>query len=157
MPSDPEVKKAQQRLICRCYLHHGDDDGILGPVTHHAVYLYQLFRSPGHPWAFNIPLVADGILGPNTKGRLNPPQIKQDNHGQWVTLCQSILTRLAQTLGGNPAWDPQGIDGDFGPKTDAAVKAFQGDHTEPPAPKGNGKQLAKDGIVGPITWCALNS
>ena len=50
-----------------------------------------------------------------------------------------------------------GIDGEFGPKTDAAVKAFQGDHTEPPAPKGNGKQLVKDGIVGPITWCALNS
>jgi peptidoglycan hydrolase-like protein with peptidoglycan-binding domain len=157
MASDPEVKKAQQRLICRCYLNHGDDDGINGPHTHDAVHDYQLFRSLGHPWAFNIPLAVDGILGPNTKGRLSPPQIQQGAHGRWVTLCQSILTHLAHTLGGNPAWDPQGIDADFGPKTDAAVKAFQGDHTEPPPPKGNHKQLKKDGIVGPITWCALNS
>jgi peptidoglycan hydrolase-like protein with peptidoglycan-binding domain len=157
MAGDPEVKKAQQRLICRCYLNAGYDDGIMGPVTHHAVYLYQLYRSTGHPWAFNIPLAADGILGPNTNARLNPPLIKQGSQGRWVTLCQEILTHLALAPGGNPAWNPQGIDGQFGPKTDAAVRAFQGDHTEPPAPKGNGKQLAKDGEVGPITWCALNS
>ena len=157
MPSDPAVKKAQQSLICRCYLHHGDDDGIYGPVTAGAVYVYQLGRShPGLPWGFSIPLTADHILGPETKARLNPPQIKKDDHGRWVTLCQEILTWLALT-GPQPTWDPQGIDGDFGPKTDAAVKAFQGDHTEPPAPKGNGKQLVKDGIVGPITWCALRS
>jgi len=36
------------------------------------------------------------------------------------------------------------IDGDFGPATESAVKAFQ-DH----------QQLAVDGIVGPITWGAL--
>ena len=157
MPSDPEVKKAQQRLICRCYLNHGDDDGIYGPVTAGAVYAYQLDRSHlGQPWGFSIPLTADHILGPNTKARLNPPQIQKGDHGRWVTLCQEILTWLAHH-GGNATWDPQGIDGDFGPKTDAAVKAFQGDHTEPPAPKGNGKQLVKDGIVGPITWCALRS
>jgi peptidoglycan hydrolase-like protein with peptidoglycan-binding domain len=156
MPADPEVKKAQQRLICRCYLNHGDDDGINGPHTHAAVYNYQLYRSQGHPWAFNIPLVADSFLGPNTNARLNPPLIEQGSHGRWVTLCQEILTYLAHH-GGNATWDPQGIDGDFGPKTKAAVIAFQGDHTEPPAPKGNAKPLAKDGKVGPITWCALNS
>jgi murein L,D-transpeptidase YcbB/YkuD len=39
---------------------------------------------------------------------------------------------------------PVGVDGIFGPLTDAAVKAFQ---------QGNG--LGADGIVGPLTWPKL--
>jgi len=158
MPADPQVKKAQQSLLCRCYLLFPSDvDGFFGPVTRAAVFKYQQDRSiAGSPMGFNIPLVADHILGPMTKARLNPPQIEKGDHGRWVTLCQEILTFLALT-GPHPTWDPQGIDGDFGPKTDAAVRAFQGDMTEPPTPKGNGKKLVVDGIVGPITWCALGS
>ena len=41
-------------------------------------------------------------------------------------------------------FDPQGIDGDFGPKTEAAVKTFQAN-----------RGIEDDGVVGKDTWEAL--
>jgi hypothetical protein len=52
------------------------------------------------------------------------------------------LQRLLQQAG----YDPGAIDGIFGPKTEAAVKAFQQAHS-----------LEADGIVGPLTRAALTS
>jgi len=44
----------------------------------------------------------------------------------------------------NGAWDPGPIDGLGGPRTKAAVTAFQGANS-----------LAQDAIVGPLTWGKL--
>ncbi len=44
------------------------------------------------------------------------------------------------------AWDPGPIDGLGGPRTKAAVVAFQGANS-----------LAPDAIVGPLTWTSLIS
>ena len=44
----------------------------------------------------------------------------------------------------NGAWDPGPIDGLGGPRTKAAVIAFQGANS-----------LAQDAIVGPLTWGTL--
>jgi len=155
MAADPAVKKMQQALICRGFLPVGADDGILGPITIAAITNYQFFRQVGMPHAFSFPLKVDGIYGRRTRARLEPPQIQKGvMNSNAVKLCQEILTHLVDfhSPPAKPDWDPQGIDGDFGPLTDGAVRAFQRDNVDQ-----QGNPLKVDGIVGPRTWCALNS
>jgi peptidoglycan hydrolase-like protein with peptidoglycan-binding domain len=64
------------------------------------------------------------------------PQLRRGSDGAWVSHLQSLL----QAEGA----DPGPIDGDFGPRTEAAVRAYQ---------EANG--LRVDGIVGPETWGSL--
>ena len=87
-------------------------------------------------------IVHDGIVGNNTWGRLDPPQIQKNSpQHNYVRLCQLILKSFAV-----PAFDPGPADGIFGPNTETAVKAFQAIFATP-----------ADGIVGPKTWRALRS
>jgi peptidoglycan hydrolase-like protein with peptidoglycan-binding domain len=62
----------------------------------------------------------------------------------YIGRYQNALTWLSLT-GGHPAWNPQGVDGTYGPHTAAAVKAFQGD-----------TNLPVDGEAGPTTAAALD-
>jgi len=68
-----------------------------------------------------------------------PPVLRVGDSGQWVKTLQHDLN----THGASPALV---VDGSFGPKTLAAVYAFQKTHG-----------LTGDGIVGPVTWRALSS
>src|SRR5262245_1495526 len=139
------VKKAQKALIERYYLSPGTDDGKFGPVTDYAVRSYQKDRSKGEFSAFSFPLEVDGIVGPQTWFRLTPAEVKKGSKGNGVRLLQEILKSF-----GYPPYDPGPIDGDFGPLTEAAVKAFQGAFLD-----FDGNPLKVDGIVGPKTWTAL--
>ncbi|WP_323389771.1 peptidoglycan-binding protein [Myxococcus qinghaiensis] len=67
-----------------------------------------------------------------------PPTVRQGSKGPTVTTLQKKLAAAG--------FNPGPIDGDFGPKTRAAVLSFQ-----------KAKGLAQDGIVGPKTWGALNA
>jgi Putative peptidoglycan binding domain/Glycosyl hydrolases family 25 len=64
------------------------------------------------------------------------PMLQEADTGAAVKTLQTRLNAWGAALA---------VDGDFGPLTLAAVKAFQTAH-----------HLAVDGIVGPITWAALN-
>lgn len=66
--------------------------------------------------------------------------IRKGSTGDDVIYCQEMLIRLGYDVG------KYGADGKFGAKTQEAVKAFQRDHG-----------LTADGIVGPLTWDALEN
>jgi peptidoglycan hydrolase-like protein with peptidoglycan-binding domain len=69
-------------------------------------------------------------------GSISPwPVVKNGANGHPVKTLQHLL----RARGHNVV-----VDGEFGPNTLAAVKAFQ-----------TSRGLAADGIVGPITWAAL--
>lgn len=69
-------------------------------------------------------------------GSLSPwPLVKKNDDGHPVRTLQWLLRARGHSVA---------VDGDFGPLTDAAVRAFQG-----------AKRLAVDGVVGPLTWGAL--
>lgn len=67
--------------------------------------------------------------------------LRLGDHGPDVERVQEMLRRHGATDAGGRAID---VDGDFGPRTDEAVRRFQRDH-----------RLQDDGIVGPDTRAAL--
>jgi peptidoglycan hydrolase-like protein with peptidoglycan-binding domain len=136
----PAVQQAQQALLDRGYpVGSPGADGIFGIHTRSAVLRYQADRSAGSDWAFTYPLQVDGLVGPQTWGRLAPETIRNGDKGTGVRLAQSILKST-----GYPPYDPGTVDGIFGPQTELAVTNFQTDIT-----------IKADGIVGPETWTAL--
>jgi peptidoglycan hydrolase-like protein with peptidoglycan-binding domain len=87
-------------------------------------------------------LAVDGIVGPLTWNALPNgapmPVLQQGSSGEVVRALQTLLTN-----GASGAWNvtPQGIDGNFGPHTEASVQAFQ-----------TWGGVASDGVVGDQTW-----
>ena len=69
-------------------------------------------------------------------GSVSPwPIVRRGATGHPVRTLQDLLRARGHAVT---------VDGDFGPQTEGAVRAFQGD-----------RHLAVDGIVGPGTWSAL--
>jgi peptidoglycan hydrolase-like protein with peptidoglycan-binding domain len=101
-------------------------DGIYGSKTEAAVKTFQK----------KVKIPVDGIVGPMTYPKLIIT-VMSGSKGDAVSAVQHNLrysygdTTLA-------------VDGIFGAKTEAAVKAFQKKF-----------KIAVDGIVGPVTWNAL--
>jgi peptidoglycan hydrolase-like protein with peptidoglycan-binding domain len=87
-------------------------------------------------------LVVDGIVGPLTWNALPDggpmPTLQRGSSGEVVRRLQTLLTNGAV---GEWITTPMGIDGDFGPNTEASVKAFQ-----------TWGGVVADGIVGDQTW-----
>ncbi len=127
-----DVTDLQEALI-ELGFKPGEVDGIFGVFTESAVRAFQT-------WAT---VVADGIVGELTWEKLDDadktdPTLQEGSKGVSVRGLQRRL--IAGGFG------PDEIDGRFGPKTAAAVRAFQ---------EQNG--LDVDGIVGPNTWDRLRN
>ena len=70
------------------------------------------------------------------------PVLRRGSRGDYVYILQRLLVAKG--------YNPNGIDGIFGPGCEIAVKNFQSDNVD-----NSGKKLVVDGIVGPKTWEAL--
>lgn len=136
----PSVVSLQNFLRNKGYKVSADGD--FGPKTLAAVKGFQKARG----------LEADGVVGPKTWSALRAaaptapkpppssgatPTLRLGAKGASVEKLQTALRGKGYGVS---------VDGDFGPRTLAAVKSFQQSHG-----------LAADGVVGPNTWKALNS
>lgn len=79
-------------------------------------------------------LSADGVVGPKTWTSSSVTTRSGDRNDHVRGVQTALVGRSVQVE----------VDGSFGPGTVAAVKKFQTD-----------RKLEADGVVGPLTWCAL--
>lgn len=131
------VEELQRLLLVKGYAV-GEIDGINGPNTTAAIVQFQ--KDHG--------LEPDGIAGPLTWAALKnvsveeeetaEPQLSYGDTGTYVAKLQRMLNERGYECGA--------ADGIFGKKTIEAVVAFQ-----------QSKGLSADGIVGRMTWAALNN
>jgi peptidoglycan hydrolase-like protein with peptidoglycan-binding domain len=112
----------------------GPIDGEFGAATEAAVRAFQQEKG----------IAVDGIVGDITWLNIDEdavfshPVVRRSSTGLAVRRVQKRLT-----LAG---YDTGGVDGIFGPATEAGVKALQRDGG-----------LVEDGIVGPKTWDAIDA
>ncbi len=127
-----DVRRLQRVFVMMKTLGPNNITGTFDATTEQAVKDFQ--QGEG--------LTVDGIVGPLTWQALpadpNTPVLSRGASGSVVTALQEGLKKYATS-----ATDPGAIDGEFGPRTENAVKAYQQDR---------GVQV--DGIVGDQTWWA---
>jgi peptidoglycan hydrolase-like protein with peptidoglycan-binding domain len=128
----PDVRRLQRLLVELKSLSFDHINGNLGPNTEAAVKDFQAGNG----------LTVDGIVGPQTWSKLpadpQTPLLSRGATGLSVSALQKGLKAYAAQ---NAAADPGTVDGEFGPRTEAAVKAYQSD-----------RSVLIDGIVGDRTW-----
>lgn len=107
----------------------GSIDGSFGARTEAAVKAFQQSRG----------ISADGVVGTITWRNIDEfaefdePVLREGSTGLPVRRAQSRLTAAG--------FDTGGVDGEFGPRTEAGIRALQ-----------QSSGLTVDGIVGPQTW-----
>jgi peptidoglycan hydrolase-like protein with peptidoglycan-binding domain len=127
-----DVRRLQRILVMIKELDYTGIDGIFGANTEAAVKSFQ--QGAG--------LAMDGVAGPNTWGKLPPdPHTPLLQSGATGSDVRRLQTGLHAYASGGQGADPGPIDGQFGPKTEHAVRVYQSEHG-----------LPVDGVVGDQTW-----
>ena len=115
-------------------------DGVFGQQTEVAVKVMQ----------YRLFLAEDGIVGPKTWKALTAgypvdmPVLRRGSRNEEVKRLQRVFAGFDNLI--QTRYQAGSVDGIYGPKTEAAVKIFQGE-----------QRLVIDGVVGPKTWKALYS
>ena len=129
--------------VCCVFIANGDKMDHIGihigqgVVIHCSVYVRK-GKVPDRAWGWSHYAIPKGLSGDTPMPK--HVTIRKGDSGEEVRICQEYLIRLGYNL------DPYGADGKFGKKTQAVVKEFQ-----------TVSGLKADGIVGPLTWEALEN
>jgi len=149
------VQDLQELLLKKVNVGGLKADGDFGRITKLAVSVFQ------HRAFLEI----DGVVGPKTwnvllnGGVKHLPTLRRGAQGALVERLQKAMFLGSKTGPFNvlqSAVNSRGyyfgrIDGDFGPMTEQAVKAYQ------QAPLSQPPLSPTDGVVGPDTWAALTT
>lgn len=128
--NEPTVKTVQQWLN-KTYGLKLATDGVYGEQTKKALIkgLQRVLNAK-----FAAKLTVDGVFGKQTKAAIRP--CKKGEHGAYPSILQAFLICKG--------FDTGGFDGDYGTRTESAVKSFQ-----------TNKRLKVDGIAGKETFAKL--
>jgi peptidoglycan hydrolase-like protein with peptidoglycan-binding domain len=130
--TDPAVRDLQEALKALGY-PPGPIDGAFGVQTETAVKAFQQAKG----------ITADGIVGKVTwinidEADQSEPVLNIGSTGLPVRRAQKRMSLVGYDVGG--------VDGRYGPKTQAAVKKLQQQHN-----------ISVDGVVGSQTWSVINA
>ena len=118
--------------LLRAHGHAVEVDGDFGPRTDGAVRLFQQ----------RMHLTSDGVVGPQT-WRAIVVDVCTGARGEAV---RGVQEEFQFRAGGLP------VDGEFGPRTDAALRSWQRTIHD-----GDDPSMTVDGVAGPLTWQSLVS
>ena len=136
----------QDTLVCLFYKKKGTEKMAHTGLGYHGQTYecsngVQYSATMNSKWEYwGVPACVEGDVPTPTPLPETKPTLRKGSTGPYVVECQEDLISLGYDVG------PSGADGKYGTKTQAAVRAFQGD---------NG--LKQDGICGPQTWAALDA
>lgn len=97
--------------------------------------------------SFQAARKVNAAIKPPTRGMeclVSQPTLKGGSTGECAIFLQTVLNTMSLPV------DIMTIDGQFGRKTEAGVKAYQAANKD-----SDGNQLVVDGIVGPKTWSSI--
>ena len=138
--NDPAVRDLQEALKALGQ-NPGPIDGVFGGQTEAAVRAFQQAKG----------ITVDGVVGTITwrnidEGDQSEPVLRNGSTGLPVRRLQSRMSAFKSEPDGGFPFDTGGVDGRFGPKTEAAVKVLQ-----------QQRGITVDGVVGRQTWLIVNS
>jgi peptidoglycan hydrolase-like protein with peptidoglycan-binding domain len=128
----PDVRRVQIILVMTKLLDFSGIDGNFGPKTQDAVKSFQQGNN----------LTPDGVVGQTTwQAFPADPNTQKLERGSTGAVVSAVQKGLKTFDGPNTPTDPGPIDGNFGQRTESAVRAYQ-----------TRQNIAVDGVVGDQTW-----